>query len=205
MSGGNTVSFLGRLVTGARAHWNGCEPSTRQRIYFANHTSNLDALVMWSVLPEAVRTLTRPVAARDYWVGDPIRRWLANDVFHAVLIERKKPTAHDNPLVDMLEAMGDRHSLILFPEGGRFPGPEPGTFKGGLHHLALKRPDVELIPCWVENMNRILPKGEFLPVPLLGGVTFGAPIAPLPDESKPDFLERARQAVWKLSGQEEVA
>lgn len=202
MSGGNTVSFLGRLVTGARAHWKGCEPSTRQRIYFANHTSNLDALVMWSVLPEAVRALTRPVAARDYWVGDPVRRWLANDVFHAVLIERKKPTAHDNPLVDMLEALGERHSLILFPEGGRFPGPEPGTFKGGLHHLALKRPDVELIPCWVENMNRILPKGEFLPVPLLGGVTFGAPLAPQPDESKPDFLERARQAVWKLSGQE---
>lgn len=200
---GSTVAFLGRLFTGARAHWKGCEPAIRQRIYFANHTSNLDALVMWSVLPEAVRERTRPVAARDYWTGGWIRPWLANEVFHAVLIERKKPTAHDNPLVDMLEALGDRNSLILFPEGGRFPGPEPGPFKGGLHHLALKRPDVELIPCWVENMNRILPKGEFLPVPMLGGVTFGAPLAVQDGESKPDFLERARQAVWKLSGQEE--
>ncbi len=198
---GKTVSFLGRLVTGARAHWKGCEPDPRQRIYFANHTSNLDALVVWSVLPQAVRERTRPVAARDYWTGGWIRPWLAKDVFHAVLIERKKPTAHDNPLVDMLEAMGDRHSLILFPEGGRFPGPEPGPFKGGLHHLAVKRPDVELVPCYVENMNRILPKGEFVPVPILGGVTFGTPLRLEEGESKPDFLERARQSVWALAGE----
>ena len=196
-----TVSFLGRLFTGARAHWKGCAPDTRQRIYFANHTSNLDALVIWSILPAAVRERTRPVAARDYWTGGWIRPWLANEVFRAVLIERKKPTAHDNPLVDMLEAMGDRHSLILFPEGGRFPGPEPGPFKGGLHHLAVQRPDVELIPCYIENMNRILPKGEFLPVPMLGGVTFGAPIRVDEGETKPVFLERARQAVWALGGE----
>jgi 1-acyl-sn-glycerol-3-phosphate acyltransferase len=187
------------LITRARAHWHGCEPSPRQRIYFANHTSNLDALVLWSVLPAAVRSVTRPVAARDYWSGGWIRPWLANEVFHAVLIERKKPTAHDNPLVDMLEALGDRHSLILFPEGGRFAGPEPGPFKGGLHHLATRRPDVELVPCYIENMNRILPKGEFVPVPVLGGVTFGAPIRLEPDEAKPDFLERARRAVTVLS------
>ena len=184
---GATVSFLGRLFTGARAHWKGCAPDTRQRIYFANHTSNLDALVIWSILPAAVRERTRPVAARDYWTGGWIRPWLANEVFRAVLIERKKPTAHDNPLVDMLEAMGDRHSLILFPEGGRFPGPEPGPFKGGLHHLAVQRPDVELVPCYIENMNRILPKGEFLPVPMLGGVTFGAPIRVEEGETKPEI------------------
>lgn len=204
MNNADRVAFVGRLVTGARAHWKGCAPSSRQRIYFANHTSNLDALVIWSVLPGAVRAWTRPVAARDYWTGDPIRLWLARDVFQAVLIERKKPTAHDNPLVDMLDAMGERNSLILFPEGARFAGPEPSAFKGGLHHLAMKRPDVELIPCWIENMNRILPKGEFLPVPLLGGVTFGQPLQRIEGEPKPDFLERARRAVWNLADREEV-
>ncbi len=196
---GNTVAMLGRLVTGARAHWKGCTPDPRQRIYFANHTSNLDALVLWSVLPERVRVLTRPVAARDYWTGGWIRPWLARDVFHAVLIERRKPTAHDNPLADMIEAMGERHSLIIFPEGGRNAGPEPGPFKSGLYHLAQHRPDAELIPCFIENMNRILPKGEFLPVPILGGATFGAPIRPEPGEPKPAFLERARQAVMALA------
>ncbi len=196
---GDFVAFLGRLATGARSRWLGCEPDTRQRIYFANHTSNLDALVLWSVLPSAVRALTRPVAARDYWTGGFVRPWLAREVFDAVLIERKKPTAHDNPLADMIVALGDRHSLILFPEGGRSSGPEPGPFKGGLHHLAVRRPDVEFVPCFIENMNRILPKGELLPVPVLGGVTFGTPIRVEPAETKPAFLERARRAVIALS------
>ncbi len=195
---GDAVAFLGRLVTGARARWLGCEPDPRQRIYFANHSSNLDALVLWSVLPAAVRAVTRPVAARDYWSSGWLRPWLAREVFRAVLIERKKPTVHDNPLIDMLEAMGDRHSLILFPEGGRFSGDEPAPFKSGLHHLGTRRPDVELVPCHIENMNRILPKGEILPVPVLGGVTFGAPIRVEPGEAKPAFLERARRAVMAL-------
>jgi 1-acyl-sn-glycerol-3-phosphate acyltransferase len=123
---------------------------------------------------------------------------LACDVFNALLIERKKPTPECNPLDDMVNALGDRHSLILFPEGGRQTTPEPQPFKGGLYHLAKKRPDVELVPVWMENLNRILPKGEILPVPLLGSVTFGAPIRLEAGEAKPDFLTRAREAVIGL-------
>jgi 1-acyl-sn-glycerol-3-phosphate acyltransferase len=189
--------FLAKLVSGANARWVGCVPDTRQRIYFANHTSNLDALVLWAVLPAEVRTLTRPVAARDYW-DKGIRRYIANKIFHAILIERKKPTAHDNPIAQILEAMGDERSIIIFPEGGRQSGPEPVAFKSGLHHLAQKRPDVELIPVLMDNLNRILPKGEVLPVPLIGHVTFGAPMKLSPDETKPAFLERARAEVMRL-------
>lgn len=189
---------LAKLVSGARAHWSGCEPATRQRIYFANHTSHLDALVLWAVLPPPVRALTRPVAARDYWTAGRLRRRIAEDVFHAVLIERKKPTAQDNPLEDMLNAMGDKHSLIVFPEGSRGTGPEPASFKGGLFHLAKRRPDVELVPVFMDNLNRILPKGEILPVPLLGSVSFGAPIKLEPQEEKVVFLNRARESVLSL-------
>jgi 1-acyl-sn-glycerol-3-phosphate acyltransferase len=189
---------LARVVSGARPRWAGCAPDTRQRIYFANHTSHLDALVLWAVLPPPVRLLTRPVAARDYWTAGRLRRHIAEDVFHAVLIERKKPTTHDNPLADMMNALGDKHSLIVFPEGGRGTGPEPGPFKGGLFHIAKRRPDVELIPVLMDNLNRILPKGEVLPVPLLGSVSFGAPIHLQPDEEKAVFLSRARAAVLSL-------
>ena len=189
---------LAKLVSGANARWIGCAPDTRQRIYFANHTSNLDALVLWAVLPAEVRELTRPVAARDYWTAGKIRLHIAEKIFHAILIERKKPTAHDNPIEQILEAMGDKRSIIIFPEGGRFSGPEPMPFKSGIYHLAQKRPDVELVPVLMDNLNRILPKGEVLPVPLLGSVTFGAPIKLLPDETKPAFLERARASVLRL-------
>jgi 1-acyl-sn-glycerol-3-phosphate acyltransferase len=189
---------IARLVSGANANWVGCAPDVRQRIYFANHTSNLDALVIWASFPPALRALTRPVAARDYWIKGKFRPYLANQIFNAVLIERKRPTPRDNPLNDMLNALGERHSLIIFPEGGRQTGTELAPFKGGLFHLAKDRPDVELVPVLLENLNRILPKGEFLPMPLLGGISFGSPIKLEAGEEKSAFLERAQNAVRSL-------
>ncbi len=194
----NFFAGLAKLVTGANARWVGCAPDVRQRVYFANHTSNLDALVIWASLPPPVRELTRPVAARDYWTKNKLRLYIANKIFNAVLIERKRPTTHDNPLADMLDALGDRHSLIIFPEGGRQAGTEMAPFKGGLFHLAKDRTDLEFVPVLIENLNRILPKGEFLPVPLLGGVSFGAPIKLEAGEPKVSFLERAENAVKEL-------
>ena len=187
-----------RLFSGSVARWQGCGPELKQRVYFANHTSNLDGPVLWASLPPPVRLLTRMVAAKDYWSASRLRMKLACDVFNALLIERKKPTPDCNPLDDMVNALGDRHSLIIFPEGGRQTTPEPQPFKGGLYHLAKKRPDVELVPVWMENLNRILPKGEIFPVPVLGSVTFGAPICLKEGEPKPEFLTRAREAVIAL-------
>lgn len=190
-----------RVVSGSVARWQGCAPELVQRVYFANHTSNLDGPVLWASLPAPVREVTRMVGAKDYWSVGRVRPFLACHVFNAVLIERKKPTPEANPLTEMVQAMGDLHSLILFPEGGRQASPEPQPFKPGLYHLAKRRPDVQLVPVWMENLNRILPKGEILPVPVLGSVTFGEPIRLEADESKPDFLVRAREAVLKLRQQ----
>ena len=193
--------LLVKLLTGSSVRWVGCDPATRQRIYFANHTSHLDALVLWTALHPAARALARPVAARDYWLAGPLRRHLATRVFNAVLLERHHVRAHGhNPIEGLLEALdGDRRSsLILFPEGTRGIGPDPAPFKSGLYHLAKHRPDVELVPVLIDNMNRILPKGELLPVPLLGGVSFGAPLHVGHGENKAAFLERARAAVNAL-------
>jgi len=187
-----------RLFSGSVARWQGCGPELKQRVYFANHTSNVDGPVLWASLPPPVRMLTRMVAAKDYWSASRLRMKLACEVFNALLIERKKPTPECNPLDDMVNALGDRHSLIIFPEGGRQTTPEPQPFKGGLYHLARKRPDVELVPVWMENLNRILPKGEILPVPMLGSVTFGMPMRLEDGEPRPEFLTRAREAVMAL-------
>jgi 1-acyl-sn-glycerol-3-phosphate acyltransferase len=189
---------LVRLLTGVRARWTGCAPTDRQRIYFANHTSNLDAVVLWAALPQALREHTRPVAAHDYWTKGMIRPYLAGHVFKAVLIERKKITVKNNPMVPMLAALDEGSSLIIFPEGGRMEGDQPAQFKGGLYHLASHRSDVELVPVWIDNVNRVLPKGEFLPVPMLGSVTMGTPVSFDREEPKEVFLERARQALSSL-------
>ena len=192
-----TVVFA-NLLTGSNVRWAGCAPEPRQRIYFANHTSHLDALVLWAALPSELRPKTRPVAARDYWSRGRLRHWLATRLFNAVLIERQNISQSNNPLDGLMAALERRDSLILFPEGTRNESGELGAFKSGLFHLGRRRPDVEMIPVHIDNMNRILPKGEFLPVPLLSCITFGEPLRVREGESKADFLQRAREAVLNL-------
>jgi 1-acyl-sn-glycerol-3-phosphate acyltransferase len=197
---GRLLAFTTRFLTGGTPRWRGCLPELRQRIYFANHTSNLDFVLLWSALPTKLRRKTRPVGAHDYW-STPIRGYLAKNVFRAVLIERKRVNRTNNPLTPMLNALADGDSLIIFPEGTRLPGGELGEFKAGLHHLASARPDVELIPVFLDNLNRVLPKGEILPVPMLCSVHFGEPVPFDPAEPKPAFLTRARAAINALRPQ----
>ena len=89
------LALLARFLSGASVRWIDSQPDTCQRVYFANHTSHMDAIVIWSSLPRPVRALTRPVAAKDYWMGGPIRRHLANRVFNAILIEREPEYLED--------------------------------------------------------------------------------------------------------------
>ena len=192
------VAALLRVISGANVRWGGCHPDSRQRVYFANHTSHLDTAILWASLPGELRCLVRPVAARAYWMRTRVRRYLAASVFHAVLIERGRASVHDNPVDHLVETLGQHSSLIIFPEGTRTLDGEIAGFKSGLYHLAKRRPDVELIPVLIDNLNRILPKGEFLPVPLLSSLSFGTPIQLAPGEAKQAFLERARTSVISL-------
>ena len=192
------LAGLARLLAGASARWIASQPDTCQRVYFANHTSHLDALLIWASLPRAVREVTRPVAAKDYWSGGIVRRWLAQEVFDAILIDRTDIKVHQSPVDLMLREAGTNFSLIVFPEGSRSVSGEVGEFKSGLYYLAKKRPDIELIPVHIDNLNRVLPRGEFLPVPLLSCISFGPPLWLERDEAKLDFLARARRAVLSL-------
>lgn len=195
-----TVPFLAglaKILSGATVRWIDCEPDTCQRIYFANHTSHLDALVLWASLPKRIRNLTRPVAAVDYWQGGPVRRYMAS-VFNVLLIDRKKIKVHNSPIDMMIREIGSTNSLIVFPEGSRNPSGDMGQFKSGLFHLAKKRPDLELMPVYIDNLNRVMPKGEFLPVPLLSCISIGAPIWLESGETKVEFLDRARESVLKM-------
>jgi 1-acyl-sn-glycerol-3-phosphate acyltransferase len=191
------LTLIAKLISGASVRWVDCQPDTCQRVYFANHTSHLDVLVLWSSLPKDVRNVTRPVAARDYWEKSGVRRYMAS-LFNALLIDRENIKVHQSPVESMLREIGDKYSLIVFPEGGRNQGEEIGEFKSGIYYLAKKRPDLELVPVFMDNLNRILPRGEFLPVPLLSCITIGPPIWLEHKEPKTEFLKRAREAVRRL-------
>ncbi len=195
-----SLSALAWMVTGVRPIWSGCQPSERQRIYFANHASHGDFILLSACLAETERARTHAVAAADYWGKSKLRRFIAEDMLSSVLIHRNWSNPDEDPMAIMLGVLDQGHSLILFPEGTRNMSDEPLlAFRSGLYNLAIARPEVELVPCWIENMSRVLPKGEFLPVPLLCRVVFGAPIAPAPDEERKAFLKRAHATLLALN------
>jgi len=188
---------LVRVLTGAQARWYGCPPKAEQRIYFANHQSHADLVMIWAALPEELRSITRPIAAKDYWTKSPFKQWITTAVFNAIYVERGR-TADQDPLEPLIDALERGDSIIIFPEGTRGNAEEPQPFKAGLYNLAQRFPQVVLVPAWIDNIQRVMPKGEVVPVPILCSVTFGAPIELGAGEERREFLDRARQAVIAL-------
>lgn len=194
------ITGFTRAVTGAQARWIGCGPAAVQRIYFANHASHADFALIWASLPSDLRVRTRPVAGADYWNKGRVRRYIIHEVLRGVLIERAGGERTRDPIEVIVAALELGDSLIVFPEGTRNMTDEPLLpFKSGIYRVALKRPDVELVPVWMENLGRVLPKGEIIPVPLLCSINFGAPLKLVPGEEKQAFLERARQGLLGLA------
>ena len=186
-----------RILTGSQARWYGCPPKAEQRIYFANHQSHADLVMIWAALPKELRNMTRAIAAKDYWTKTPFRQWITTAVFNVIYVARDR-SADEDPLEPLFEALAHGDSIILFPEGTRGNAEQPQPFKAGLYNLACRFPAIELVPAWITNVQRVMPKGEIVPVPVLCSVTFGAPIHLIEGEDRRDFLQRARHAVMAL-------
>jgi 1-acyl-sn-glycerol-3-phosphate acyltransferase len=199
------IAAIARFIAGVRVTWVGePPPEGAQSIFFANHSSTLDGFVLWASLPGRLRALARPVAAKDYW-DKGWRRVLAVDVFNAILVPRHEhegrgagPAAAQQTIERIAAEMGDRSSLIIFPEGTRGEGTEIQPFKSGLYYLCRAKPGIRLVPACIENLNRVLPKGEALPVPFISRITFGPPLYLQAEEPKERFLTRARDALLEL-------
>jgi len=197
---GAALTGFTRLVTGAQARWIGCGPTAVQRIYFGNHSSHADFAVIWASLPYDLRVRTRPVAGADYWEKGRLRRYVINEVLRGVLIERAGSARTQDPIEIILAALELGDSLIVFPEGTRNTTDEVLLpFKSGIYRVACRRPDVKLVPVWMENLGRVMPKGEIIPVPLLCSVNFGTPLQLRSGEEKTAFLDRARQALLDVA------
>lgn len=194
------VLLFARAITAVRAVWSDEGPPSGQCIYFANHSSHGDFILIWTVLPPRLRRQTRPVAGADYWLKSRLNRFIGRDVFNAVLIERNREARSEDPVGRMAQTLDKGASLILFPEGTRNQTDDPLLpLKSGLFHLASTHPEIDLVPVWISNLNRVMPKGEFVPIPLICTVTFGQPMRVRPNEAKDAFLARARAALLALS------
>jgi 1-acyl-sn-glycerol-3-phosphate acyltransferase len=190
---------VARAWTGIRPLWIGTAPAARQRVYFANHGSHGDFVMIWACLPPELRRSTRPVAGQDYWLASALRRFVAERVFRALLIDREPKPGQPSPVDQMAAALAAGESLILFPEGTRNTSDATLLpFKSGLYHLSRSRPDAEFVPVWIDNIRRVMPKGELIPVPLVCTASFGAPLVLDGSEAKAAFLQRAQAAVLAL-------
>jgi 1-acyl-sn-glycerol-3-phosphate acyltransferase len=193
---GPALVGLARFLVGGHAEWVGAAPEARPRIYYANHASHLDALLVWGALPAALRRVTHPAAAEDYWGAGPLRRWVAERGLNAVLISRSDARQALRATAELLSA---GRSLIIFPEGTRGTERLPLPFRAGLHRLALDWPEVEMIPTWLENPARAFPRGALLPVPITCTIRFGAPLPREAGEAREAFLARAHAALVALA------
>lgn len=199
-----TLCSVAKLLTGVRPVWRGCAPDARRRVYYANHRSHVDFVLIWASLPAGLRRLTRPVAGADYWLKGALRSYIARRVFKGVLVDRTAGTrGPDSPVDRMAAALAAGDSLIVFPEGTRNLGDALLPFKSGIYHLACAQPEVEFVPVWIENLGRVMPKGHLLPVPLLCSLSFGPPLRLAAGEDKEGFLQRTRQALLALAPVEE--
>ncbi len=201
------IAFLtrrgARLLTGARSLWVGCKPVMKQRIYYANHNSHIDFILLWSSLPTDLRRKTRPVAASDYWLKDGFRRFLIQDTFTGVTIQRNREQNQD-PLEPIKTVLAQGDSIIFFPEGTRNLNDDVEllAFKSGLFHLKNQFPDVEIVPVWISNLKRVMPKGALIPLPLLSTVIFGKPLEAHNEQNKSEFLNYAQDELLKLKALE---
>lgn len=203
---GSVIVVFARFVTAVRGIWHGIEPDQTQRIYFANHCSHGDFVLLWTVLPAHVRKCTRPVAGADYWLASGLRKFIGCNVFNSVLIQRKPDLRNQNPVEQMIEVLDAGDSLIVFPEGTR--NTTDATllpFKSGLYHLASQRPDIELVPVWISNLNRVLPKGEIIPIPLICTVTFGSALQLESAETRQVFIARLEAALRSLAPDADIS
>ena len=197
------IAFLtrrgARLLTGARSLWVGCQPEMKQRIYYANHNSHIDFILLWSSLPKLIRRKTKPVAASDYWLKDGFRQFLIKDTFNGVTIQRNREDNAD-PLQPVKDALAQGYSIIFFPEGTRNLDDdlELLPFKSGLYNLHKQFPEIEIVPVWISNLRRVMPKGSFVPLPLLSTVCFGFPLEQHLEMDKATFIDYAQKQLLQL-------
>lgn len=194
------IVLFARAVTAVRAIWPEQGLPAHPCLYVANHSSHGDFVLVWAVLPPRLRQQARPVAGAEYWLKSGLTRFIGRDVFNAVLIARERDKRIHDPIAQMAEAIDAGSSLILFPEGTRNQTDAPLLpFKSGIFHLIAARPETDIVPVWINNLNRVMPKGEIVPIPLICTVTFGNPLRIAPGEGKDAFLERMQRALLALS------
>ena len=175
-------------------------PKKGPAIIAANHNSHLDAMALISLLPLSLLPRVRPVAAADYFLGNPLLAWFALNVVGIVPLNRTRRDAREDLLAPVSAALERGEILIFFPEGSRGEPEQLAEFKTGLARIAERRPDVDVIPVFTHGLGKALPKGDWVIVPFFVDIFVGEALHF--DGDRAVYMQRYRDAMAALANEE---
>ena len=189
-------NFL-RIFIGLQYFNNKSLRNIKQFILIANHNSHMDTMALMSAIPSRFIHRVHPIAARDFFGGSLFSRILMRYLVNATLIRRDREDPDRDPIDDMDKMLKKQRSLILYPEGSRgIPG-KMSNFKRGLGYLVQRNPNINVIPVYLENIYKTLPKGKKLILPYNCSIKFGQPIKFNSLEME-DILKTAEREILKI-------
>lgn len=196
--------FFALLIRPLMAIFIGCRTQGRQWlpcagpfVLLANHSSHLDTVSLLSLFPIWRLRDIQPVAAADYFERNRLVAWFSHTFFNILPIARRRITPENNPIQRMLAQLRAGKSLIIYPEGTRGSGEDLGPFCPGIAHLLERMPQIPVIPVYLVNHGRCLPKGEWVPVPFFCEIRVGPPQV-FSSGNRRERLEKLRLAILSL-------
>ncbi len=148
----------------------------KQFILIANHNSHMDTMAIMSAIPSRYIHKVHPIAARDFFGGSLFKKILMRYLVNATLIQRDREDPNNDPIESMDKMLKKSRSLILFPEGSRGVPGIMTKFKKGLGYLIQRNPEINVIPVYLDNVYKTLPRGKNLILPYNCSIKFGDPI-----------------------------
>lgn len=170
------VRFVVSIVLGLNVRHRERLPTKGPAVLVANHNSHLDTMVLMTLIPGRLLKKTKPVAAMDYFMRNPLLAWFALKIVGIIPIQRKRSDSSEHPLQVCYDALEQDQVLIFFPEGSRGQPEELAEFKGGISLISEKFPQLPIIPILLHGLGKSLPKGEALLVPFFCDVFIGEPL-----------------------------
>ncbi|MDP9806189.1 1-acyl-sn-glycerol-3-phosphate acyltransferase [Trueperella bonasi] len=175
-------------------------------IVVGNHSSHLDAPMVFTLLPDHMTDQLATGAAADYFYRKPTISKLTSLFFNTYPIERKVDPR--DPNAGRAKGMTSRLlragiPILIFPEGTRSRTGELGEFKTGAAALAMKF-DVPIVPLAMSGGHEAMPVGAVLPTPNRPPVSMyiGKPMKAREGESAEDFTGRVRRHIIEMLDQE---
>jgi len=169
----------------------------KQFILIANHNSHMDTMAIMSAIPSRYIHKVHPIAARDFFGGSLFKKILMRYLVNATLIQRDRDDPNNDPIDSMDKMLKKTRSLILFPEGSRGVPGVMAKFKKGLGYLIQRNPEINVIPVYLDNVYKTLPRGKNLILPYNCSIKFGDPIK-FKSMEMDDILLSSEKAMQKL-------